>query len=36
MAATVLDVALTPELRADYQARKAARPAGATQAKFSA
>ncbi|MFT4297064.1 MAG: M20 family metallopeptidase [Micropruina sp.] len=36
MAATVLDVALTPELRADFQARKAARPAGATQAKFSA
>ena len=36
MAATVLDVALTPELRADYQARKAARPAGTTQAKFSA
>ena len=35
MAATVLDVALTPELRADFKARKAARPAGATQAKFS-
>lgn len=36
MAQTVLDVALTPELRADFTARKAARPAGATQAKFSA
>lgn len=36
MAATVLDVALTPELRAQYQALKAARPVGATQAKFSA
>lgn len=35
MAATVLDVALTPELRADFKARKAARPAGATQAEFS-
>ncbi|MFT3876044.1 MAG: M20 family metallopeptidase [Propioniciclava sp.] len=34
MAATVLDVALTPGLRADFKARKAARPAGATQAKF--
>ncbi|MFT3889768.1 MAG: amidohydrolase [Arachnia sp.] len=36
MATTVLDVALTPELRADFQRRKAARPAGATQVPFEA
>ena len=36
MAATVVDVVLDPELRADFQRRKAERPAGATQAKFSA
>ncbi|HMR50735.1 MAG TPA: M20 family metallopeptidase [Arachnia sp.] len=36
MAATVIDAALTPEFRADFQRRKAERPAGATQARFSA
>ncbi len=36
MAATVLDVALTPQLRAEFAARKAARPAGATQVPFTA
>ncbi len=36
MAATVIDVAATPELRAKYQALKAARPKGATQAEFRA
>lgn len=36
MAATVIDVALSPDLRADFLRRKAERPAGATQAKFSA
>lgn len=36
MAATVLDVAMTPDFRADYQRRKAERPAGATQVKFTA
>lgn len=36
MAATVLDVALTPELRAEFKQRTAARPAGATQVPFTA
>nr|WP_281347445.1 M20/M25/M40 family metallo-hydrolase [Kocuria coralli] len=36
MAATVVDVALNADLRADFQRRKAERPTGATQAKFSA
>lgn len=36
MAATVLDVALTPDVRAEYKRRTAARPAGATQVKFTA
>ncbi|MDF1487236.1 M20 family metallopeptidase [Tessaracoccus caeni] len=34
MAATVIDVALTPEIRAEFQRRKAERPAGATQVTF--
>ena len=36
MAATVLDVALTPGIRADFKQRTAARPSGATRAKFTA
>lgn len=36
LAATVIDVAADPELRADYLRRTAARPAGATQVPFSA
>ncbi|RBP63582.1 amidohydrolase [Brevibacterium sanguinis] len=36
MAATVIDVASTPELRAKYQELKAARPEGATRVEFRA
>lgn len=36
MAATVIDVAMNPELRAEFQRRTAERPAGATQVKFEA
>lgn len=36
MVATVIDVASTPDLRAKYQALRAARPKGATQVEFRA